>query len=152
MILFFHTITNSKKLNTSKTKWYYVAIIRTIIYKHFPAKFLRRKRTLCSTRTRLLFTAQYKNTMQKYYSRKARGQNTVHKQWPVIVHSNSAPDRIMKLLFAFGWQDNSPEVKAIYLPWFQLIFWRIQGSLLLYKASLASVFLRFPKAIQSSGF
>ena len=41
---FFHTITNSKKLNTSKTKWYYVAIIRTIIYKHFPAKFLRRKR------------------------------------------------------------------------------------------------------------
>ena len=44
MILFFHTITNSKKLNTSKTQWYYVAIIRTIVYKHFPAKFLRRKR------------------------------------------------------------------------------------------------------------
>ena len=30
--------------------------------------------------TKLLFTAQYKNTMQKYYSRKARGQYTVHKQ------------------------------------------------------------------------
>ena len=57
MIFFFHTITNSKKLNTSKTQWYYVAIIQTIIwfffnymiffshyYKHFPAKFLRRKR------------------------------------------------------------------------------------------------------------
>ena len=44
MILFFHTITNSKKLNTSKTQWYYVAIIRTIVYKHFPAKFPRRKR------------------------------------------------------------------------------------------------------------
>ena len=43
MILFFHTITNSKKLNTSKTQ-NYVAIIRTIVYKHFPAKFLRRKR------------------------------------------------------------------------------------------------------------
>ena len=28
----------------------------------------------------LLFTAQYKNTMQNYYSRKARGQYTVHKQ------------------------------------------------------------------------
>ena len=26
----------------------------------------------------------------------------------------------MKLLFAFGWQDISPGVKAIYLPWFQL--------------------------------
>ena len=44
MILFFHAIANSKKLNTSKTQWYYVAIIRTIVYKHFPAKFLRRKR------------------------------------------------------------------------------------------------------------
>ena len=44
MILFFHTITNSKKLNTSKTQWYYVAIIRTIVYKNFQAKFLRRKR------------------------------------------------------------------------------------------------------------
>ena len=43
MILIFHTITNSKKLNTSKTQRYYVAIIRTIVYKHFPAKFLRRK-------------------------------------------------------------------------------------------------------------
>ena len=40
---FFHTITNSKKLNPSKTQWYYVAIIRTIVYKNFPAKFLRRK-------------------------------------------------------------------------------------------------------------
>ena len=59
-------------------------------------------------------------TIQNHYSRKARGQDTVHKQWPVTVHSNSTPDRIMKLLFAFGWQDNSPEVKAIYLPWFQL--------------------------------
>ena len=41
---FFHTITNSKKLNPSKTQWYYVAIIRTIVYKHLPAKFPRRKR------------------------------------------------------------------------------------------------------------
>ena len=41
---FFHTNTNSKKLNPSKTQWYYVAIIRTIVYKHFLAKFPRRKR------------------------------------------------------------------------------------------------------------
>ena len=43
---FFHTIINSKKLNPSKTQWYYLAIIKKkkIVYKHFPAKFLRRKR------------------------------------------------------------------------------------------------------------
>ena len=90
----------------------------------------------------LPFTAQYKNTMQKYYSRKARGQITVHKQWPVTVHSNSAPDRIIEVTICFRLKRYSPEVKAIYLPWFQQTPEGIQGSLHLYKASLASVFSR----------
>ena len=43
MILFFTLILIQKKLNPSKTQWYYVAIIRTIVYKHFPAKFPRKR-------------------------------------------------------------------------------------------------------------
>ena len=73
---------------------------------------------------RLLFRtvptpAELTNKATIHYSRKARGQNTVHKQWPATVHSNSAPDRIIEVTICFRLKRYSLEVKAIYLPWFQ---------------------------------
>ena len=69
-------------------------------------------------------------------------QDTAHKQWPATVHSNSAPDKIIEVTIWFRLKRYSPEVKAIYLPWFQQSPEGIQGSLHLYKAPLASVFSR----------
>ena len=78
MILFFHTITNSKKLNTSKTQWYYVAIIRTIVYKHFPAKFLRRKRN-----EKLRQKKKKKKLQQTFFvSHQTSSCCTCNKRWP----------------------------------------------------------------------
>ena len=84
-----------------------------------------------------------KATIQNYYSRKARGQNTVHKQWPITVQYPRKNHEVT-ICFRLTWQftrskSNLPSV----IP---AIFWRIQGSLLLYKASLASVFLRLTTA------
>ena len=101
---------------------------------------------------RLLFHVQYphqqscrqvtihctvQNTMQSYYSRKARGQNTVHKQWPVTVHS-TVPQQNHWSYYCFRLKRYSPEGKSISLPMIPAVFWMdprlppsIKGSLFL---------------------
>ena len=85
------------------------------------------------------------NTMQSHYSGKARGQDTVHKQWPVNVHS-TVPQTESLSYYLLSVEKNLPSVKANYPPWFPPDFQQssdsIQGSLSLYKAAFESVFSR----------
>ena len=75
--------------------------------------------------------------MQNYYSRKARGQNTVHKQWPVTVHS-TVPQQNHWSYYCFRLKRYSPEGKSISPPVISAVSWSdprlppaIKGTLLL---------------------
>ena len=75
-----------------------------------------------STRTskatdRVLFTTQYQNTVQSYYSEK-QGDRTLFTNSDRYCLLNSALTESLKLLFTFGWKEIHPRVKAVYLPWF----------------------------------
>ena len=61
---------------------------------------------------RTLFIPQYQLLCNEQFSRKARGQITIHEQWQLLF-IKQCPDRIIQFTVCFQLKRNSPMVKAI---------------------------------------
>ena len=102
----------------------------------------------CRVDRQAIIHCTVQNTMQSYCYEK-QGDNTLFINSDQLLFTQQFPSRIIEVTVAFGWKDIYPEVKAFHLPWFKQSPEWIQGSLHLYKASLASVFSRLIKAAKT---
>ena len=105
-----------------------------------------------STRTKdaskILSTAQSR-TLCRVTIPEKQGDKTLFINSDQLLFTQQCPERIIGATIAFGWKDIHLKVKAFHLPWFPQSPDLIQGSLHLYKASLASVFSRLIKAAKT---